>query len=230
MHTDPRLIAILTLAFCAAAFSAGDKPPNSEIPGWGTLVDPGGDCHARADDGKLRIEVPGAYHDLWPDQMKVNAPRVLRDVQGDFTVTVKVSQLTPPQKGTVLPGLASSVPFHAGSLLVWLDERNFVRMDRAAMFSGDRMITFCYLHVFKDGKRQLQRSADVKDVPTQLRFQRQGKRLTASFSQDDGKTWHAIAAPMLDYPPGLKVGVAALNNTRDALTVTFESLQVDPAK
>jgi hypothetical protein len=70
---------------------------------WGMAIDPDNDCKI-VDQGKaLEISVPATHHDLNADNDKLNAPRVLREVSGDFTMTVKVI-------GTFQPGTQSTNP------------------------------------------------------------------------------------------------------------------------
>lgn len=66
--------------------------------GWGSVTNSDGDCTFKADKGKLTITVPGNLHDLHPNR-GMNAPRVLQEVEGDFTATVKVTCALTPGKG-----------------------------------------------------------------------------------------------------------------------------------
>ncbi len=149
---------------------------------------------------------------------------------GDFTVEVKVARVDKAEKGTVLPGLASAVAFHAGTLVVWQDNKNFVRFDRTDMNNAGRAITSCYFHVFQDNERTVESSQLVADKPTHLRLQRRGDQLTAAYSQDDGRTWRSFPAQRVNLPAKVRVGVAILNSTSRPCSAQFEGLKLTPDK
>ena len=54
-------------------------------------VDPDGDCKFTPQKDALAIAVPAKDHELVPDRGRMDAPRLLRDVAGDFTAQVAVS-------------------------------------------------------------------------------------------------------------------------------------------
>ena len=54
------------------------------IEGWGRPVDPDGDCAFNVDNDGMTIRVPGTPHDLSIELNRMNAPRVLQDVDGRF--------------------------------------------------------------------------------------------------------------------------------------------------
>jgi regulation of enolase protein 1 (concanavalin A-like superfamily) len=220
--------AILLLLTACLGFTgtASEHKPPQQIKAWGDVTDPDGDSKINEANGRVTIEVPGAYHDLWPGQGKTNAPRILQDVEGDFTVQVKLTGQIRPQAGTVIPGLASSVPFQAASLLIWQDDNNFVRLDRASMVKDNKTIFFCYYHAFKEGKRVVHLSQNLKDQATYLRLERRGGKIQAAFSQDEGKTWPSFRPEVIDLPMKLKVGVAGLNNTSKPLIAELEGFKI----
>src|SRR5262245_56616033 len=84
----------LSACLCLVTARADDKKPR-EIKGWGEATDPDGECKIEEKKGKLTIKVPGSLHDLFPGQKdekkRFNAPRVLREVEGDFVAYVKVT-------------------------------------------------------------------------------------------------------------------------------------------
>jgi RNA polymerase sigma factor (sigma-70 family) len=92
------------------------RGPRVTLPGWGQPFNPDGDCTITPEDSALVIRVPRTPHDLTAEVGRVNAPRVLQDVEGDFSAEVKV-------RGVLHPGADASVPGHvayqAGGLLLW---------------------------------------------------------------------------------------------------------------
>jgi regulation of enolase protein 1 (concanavalin A-like superfamily) len=206
--------------------AAEEVQPLETVQGWGLVVDPVGDCKFEHADGKFTIKVPGAHHDLWPVKGKVNAPLVLQEVAGDFTIEVLVEEVTKAESDTVLPGMASTASFHAGSLVIWQDAKNFVRFDRTNMNKGGRATTACYLHVYQDGERTAELAPAVPDRPTHLRLSRKGDRLMAAYSQDGGTKWTSLAEQKVKLADKLKAGVSALNNTSRENAVRFADLKI----
>ena len=72
-----------------------DKPRDSDDPqnpkvgkekelGWGQATDPDGDCTIRQADETVTIQIPATAHDLSIELNRINAPRVMKEVEGDF--------------------------------------------------------------------------------------------------------------------------------------------------
>ncbi|HEX5105297.1 MAG TPA: DUF1349 domain-containing protein [Pirellulaceae bacterium] len=217
----------LGLAILAGGLAAAEEVrPLETVQGWGLIVDPVGDCKFEHAGGNFTIKVPGAHHDLWPVKGKVNAPLVLQEVAGEFTIDVLVEEVTQAEPDTVLPGMASTASFHAGSLIIWQDAKNFVRFDRTNMNKAGRATTACYLHVYQNGERTAELASVVPDRPTHLRLKRKGDLVTAAYSQDGAKTWTSLAEQKAKLPDKLKAGVSALNNTSRENAVRFANLKL----
>jgi regulation of enolase protein 1 (concanavalin A-like superfamily) len=227
----PRTIALAVCAVLAAAVMdaraiAADVKPLETVAGWGLVVDPVGDCAFEHAGDKFAIKVPGAYHDLWPLKGQVNAPLVLQEASGDFTIEVLVEDVTKATADTVLPGMASTASYHAAVLVVWQDAKNFVRLDRTDMHNRGRAITSCYLQVFANGEKTVELSPIVPDKPTHLRLSRKGDRLLAAYSQDGGKTWRDFPMQKFALAGKIKAGVCALNNTSRENVARFSGLKL----
>src|SRR6476620_2812564 len=96
--------ACVTVLLIAGALSmsgdptaVGQEPTTGDVRlgGWGTPINPDGDCTIRAEDGKITIGVPPGMHDLWYGRQEAarrfDAPRVLREVEGDGVAQVRVT-------------------------------------------------------------------------------------------------------------------------------------------
>jgi hypothetical protein len=218
---------VQALLLCGLADGwAGEVTMPESIAGWGAIVDPTGDCQIRHADGKLTIKIPGSYCDLWPVKGQVNAPLVLDEVEGDFSAAVLVANVSPAERDTRIAGLAGSTSFHAGTLVIWKDGKNFVRLDRTNLDRDGRTVTGVYLHVFKNGERTAEVAPLVPDKPTHLRIARKGDRVRAAYSQNGGRSWQELQEQTIELPAQVKVGVAALNNTTTGNTVQFEDLRI----
>src|SRR5262249_23997151 len=85
-----RLFVCLTCVSLVARAGQSDARKPRVIEGWGSVVDPDGDCTVKGEQGKLTMTVPNKLHNLNP-AIASNAPRVLQEVAGDFTAFVKVT-------------------------------------------------------------------------------------------------------------------------------------------
>jgi regulation of enolase protein 1 (concanavalin A-like superfamily) len=209
---------------------ATEKEPTTrpqQVDGWGELVDPAGDCKLRRDDGRVTLEVPAGTYDLWPEGNKVNAPRLVQPASGDFTVQVKVVGFGMPEKGSEAPG--RDVAFRAAALIIWQDDGNFVRLDRAGMLKKGKPFSQTYYHINQSAKRTAQLSKPLPpDKDVWLRLGRKGDQILAGWSED-GTAW-------TDYPPQsakladkLHAGVAVLNASTAPSSATFEGLELRAA-
>jgi regulation of enolase protein 1 (concanavalin A-like superfamily) len=212
---------------------AGKEPRT--IAGWGDVVDPGGDCTVKGDDGKLTITVPGTVHDLNPNIFKDargrNAPRVLQSVEGDFTLQVKISGDFEP--GTVAAS-SEQVAFHGGGILLWIDARTYIRVERGVWVDADGTTT-CrtpFVEYWKHGDMDGSAVAPIADASllkgrtAYLRLERRKGEVWARVSAD-GQSWTDAVAPLnVDLPSAVRVGVDAVNTSKEPFTVEFEELQL----
>jgi hypothetical protein len=223
-----RVVPFLFVAFLGAPPSHGEDKKPQEIKGWGTVVDPAGDCKVLDKDGKLTITVPGTHHDLNPTPRfdNVLAPRVLQEVEGDFTIQVKVEVFPRPQANTA--SSKAGISFVGAGLLVWQDGKNFVRLLRAA--NGESRRLFGHLEVYRygipvgDGYAWM-----TEDEASHLKLTRKGNAFSFAVSAD-GKTWTEIKrryiGDRIDLAKKLKVGVAAVNATTKEFAPEFEGLSL----
>lgn len=215
-------------AGAVAKAEPGSVPPlkGKELPGWGVVVDPDGDCTFDNKKDSLVIGVPGGQHNLNP-LPKINnfsAPRVVQQVTGDFEVQVKVPPFPRPlARVSVEPGKPSYV---GAGLLVWADNKNFIRFLRAD--SGEGPNRFAGLEAYHDGELALFENAAWPGTGGYLRLERrQGKFSWAASA--DGVTWQPQKKPLsLDFPPKVSVGVLAVNSTTGRFAPEFSEFKLTP--
>ncbi len=202
-------------------FSQSLKSPI--LKGWGDVTDPDGDCTIQLKKNKLLITVPGTLHDLNPRNNKINAPLVLREVEGDFSVQVKVSGDFQPGEKSTAP---NSPPFNGAGLLLWQDDKNYLRLERNVWFASDSKYT-CHPPLFE----QCQNGGYTNHNPATttepffkrsiyLRFERRDDKITAAFSHD-GKIWSTVKEITTPYSAKVKVGVDAINTSTKPFSVEF---------
>ncbi len=197
-----------------------------EIVNWGTATDPAGDCKFAVNDETLMITIPGTHHDLNPGTAFGNnmlAPRVLNETIDHFTLDVTVDPLEHPKPATSSSSGETKHSYVGAGLLVWKDEKNFVRFERAV--NGDSKNVFIQLEVFINGEVIYSRGAACNDEPVQLRIVRKGRTFTF-FRSDDGKDWKRVALVQVPLTGQMQCGVMAVNATTSEFKPVFSKLSI----
>ncbi len=193
---------------------------------FGTFADPDDDCEFKLVDGTLSIAVPGKDHDLGIERGKMNAPRALQMVEGDFTVQVKVAgQFEPSQKSTVSRGAYIAAGFFISS-----DDSNYIRLDRATLLNGKTHVAYVNFELRVNG--QIERfgtaSGNVRldnSKETWLRIERTGSEFRAYATQESGK-WQLLGAKTMTAPRRIQVGVAAINGSLQSVTARYSEFEL----
>jgi len=215
---------MLTIGLCLA--TAVEVAECKTISGFGQLVDPIGDCTVKEANGKVTLTVPGPNRNLsgyFPENNK--APRILQDVQGDFTATVKVTGDFNPQKRH------KDNAFNGAGLLIWNTERDFIRVERNIWVRPDskRLSYTPLIEHWRDGKNMTPRLCTDrpfwKGKSTYLRVKRTGDEFTVSLSHD-GFQWLDMESVSAKLPDKIKVGVAAINNSDKPFKVEFSEFKL----
>jgi regulation of enolase protein 1 (concanavalin A-like superfamily) len=207
---------------------AGKKP--GEAREWGQVIDPDGDCTIAEQNGKLIIRVPGTLHDLSPEQKdarkRTNAPRVVKEVQGDFVATVKVTADWNP--GGKLPG-ASTLPYNGAGLLLFISDTHFLRLERNVFVGANGLVCFTTPLYYAQGRLANQamstQGAFYQGRSTWLKMERAGARLTTAISHD-GQVWIETATLTGNLPESVAVGLEAINSSNKEFLVEFEEFKV----
>jgi regulation of enolase protein 1 (concanavalin A-like superfamily) len=122
-----------------------------------------------------------------------------------------------------VPGRLS---FQAGGILVWSDERNYVRFERAAYNRNEKITAYGAFEARVNGKHGAAHTLGIPHKDTHLRLERRGNQLQA-FVSADGQSWRPLQKIDIDLPPKVQVGVAVVNAAQQPLQVRFEQLQID---
>jgi hypothetical protein len=107
------VFATLLLACAVLATPA----PEPFVSGWGRPVDPDGDCKIKRGSNTLIIEMPGTDHDYDPVRNRFNAPRILRELEGNFDLQIRTRIDCLPSAQSTVKGQPSFVS--AGFLLIY---------------------------------------------------------------------------------------------------------------
>ncbi len=220
----PLLVILLAAGLWLERLPAADKKPVT-VPGWGSFIDPDGDCRVRQEKGKVTIRVAGTYHDCTykaPGRFKLNAPRILQEVRGDFRLQVKIHVFPLPAQGT---SSSDGTVFTSSGLLAWGDEKNFIRLERVG--SGGASSPIVYVELCQDGKSVFRQPSEIADQPTYLRMTRRKHTYTFEVSED-GKEWTELQRQTLVLPEKILVGVLAINTTTRVFAPQLEDLKLGP--
>ena len=197
------------------------------ITQWGIAADPDGDCEILATDEKLTMTVPARSHDLHPLGGN-NSPSVLNRVGGDFTFQVKLT-------GDFVPGsksLGAGRPFNGAGILIWENERNYLRVERNAYWISDTVLN-CFPPLIEYWRQYREQGANTapgkvdffQGTTTWLKVNREGKKIAVSLSHD-GKEWSDIKTVPIDMADEVYVGVAAINTSNTPFKVEFSEFDL----
>jgi regulation of enolase protein 1 (concanavalin A-like superfamily) len=193
------------------------------LQGWGRPVDPAGDCNIRVEAEKLKIDVPGTKHDLTVETGSMNAPRVLRQIDGDFIAQVLIS-------GNIRhAGQRTSdrfLAYHGAGIVLWLNDQTYFRLERAGVLLQDgRFIHYVLFGLRKDGQMSEESEFEIPDRDTYLRLERRGNHIYG-LASTDGITWSSCTPIAASLPKEVKVGVDAVNTSTEPLKVVFSELDI----
>jgi regulation of enolase protein 1 (concanavalin A-like superfamily) len=215
----PRFAAVVLCALAVLPVSAAPAPPPQPwLSGWDRPVDPDGDCLFHRHGEALALTVPGKSH-LLNGKWK-NAPRLLREVEGDFVAQVRVSGAFQP----VLGG-EEEFPFQAAGLLLLADEGGVTRLQRVVLLRDGKAVSRVVREYSNGGGRT--DAAAGEAVPLRLRLERSGDWLRAGFSED-GAAWTWLRPGTFKLPRKVKVGVLAENSSAAGFTVEFDEFRLAP--
>ncbi len=227
----PLLVALPLLAVAAPIPKETDAQKLARL--FGTPVDPAKDCKFTLDGDKLTVTAGKGDHDLSVQSNEMNAPRVLKEIEGDFEMKVKVSATYP--KGAKGASEKRTLVFYGAGLLVWDDEKNYVRLEKAYVDRLDGTPTYTYgsWELFAGGewKRQGMQSDFTFETNDTAHFKlsRKGSVFSAAISKD-GKEWKELDPIEAEMGKKLKVGVCAVHICDTAFDAVFESYELKATK
>ncbi|RCS46142.1 hypothetical protein DTL42_16815 [Bremerella cremea] len=187
-----------------------------DIPGWGTFVDPVGNCPVDITKSGITMEVPAGIHDMNPYLRQTNAPRIWQEVTGDFLFEARMLDFPRPQANTGANGHQSYI---ASGLLVWQDEGNLLRWTRSASGEANQIYLSC--EQYKNNAIVGGGNFPLEDKPVSLRVERRGDRIRM-WATYDTNGWKKLLDRQCDYSKSLHVGVFGLNVTDRDVEFRFE--------
>lgn len=226
-----RLIAFLIplSATCAILAAPAPEPFKS---GWDKPVNPSRDCKFVIKGSALTIELPGGDHDLAPKRERFNAPRLLRDVEGDFEVQVRVSAIYRPSAKSSVDKEEPSV---AAGLVLLPANGNCIRLEYGAYRRRGEQRTCPAFRMRGEGIWNMEQdwtpdwtkdSRGAEKEIIYLRLERRRHIIYPSLSPD-GKKWDCnFNLEIPDLPAKMKVGLAAYSKSTEGFKVTFDQFKL----
>src|SRR5262249_15078624 len=185
-----------------------EPPPPPRLETWVGLIGAPWDCQFLADGTGMTMTIPPTLHVLSPDLNLKNAPRLMAEVSGDFVAMVRVP-------GRILPGTKSvaKLPYtyQAAGLLLWQDENNYLRLEKASSFSEGKLRSLVFLELCRENKVTSIFPREVREGELTLKFERRGSEIRCAYSPDRGRTWLELKRQNAPFPNTLAVGVSASN-------------------
>lgn len=221
-----RGVALLAAALTVAGAAADDPPPARVVPGWGRVVDPALDCATTFDEpgDRLTIAVPASPHLLSAElaSLPMSAPRVVQGTSGDFRMVVRVGgRLDPGERRTT-----RFDPYHGAGLLVWQDDRNYLRLERAVGTIRGHAVPYLNFERRQEGRLGFSDGIRIKDHPTHLKIERKGDVVRAWWSPD-GSRWSPLPEHRIALAGRVDIGVVAINSSRHPYRAELDGFRVD---
>ncbi|WP_161604549.1 TlpA family protein disulfide reductase [Roseiconus nitratireducens] len=220
-HLAIALIALVTFTTDASAAEQW----YGTADGWGLMVDPDGDCSFTVAADRVEIGVPKTAHGMSIELKKMNAPRVVQSVTGSFDMQVQVGGKFDPREPTVKTRTAYS----GGGLVLMQDDRNYVRLERAALRRGERVSHYVNFELRRDGRLlRFGAPADFSlgaDDQLDLKVQVRGKAVQG-FARKNGGAWKDLGVKEFAAVKPLTAGIAAINATDVPFNPVFESFRL----
>ena len=191
---------------------------------WGMPVDPDGDCkfEFNPSSSEIKIAVPGTPHVLGAEIGRLNAPRLLQSIRGDFDASVRVTGVSHPAGRATVKEYA---PYHGAGILLWQDERNYVRLEIAADLRHGKPLSYANFELRRGGGLAASNGLEIKDGSTHLLLERRGNELRAAFGPD-GVRWTWFAPLTVELNDSLRIGVAAINSAKKSLSARLEMFAI----
>jgi regulation of enolase protein 1 (concanavalin A-like superfamily) len=114
--------------------------------------------------------------------------------------------------------------YHGAGLLLWDNERDYVRLERAAIVRDEQGLHYSNFDIRQEGRHEAL-NAQIPDQDTYVRVERRGNQLLGATSQD-GIHWQYFDAVPIEWPRKIKLGVTAINTSTEVFKAGFSELEV----
>jgi regulation of enolase protein 1 (concanavalin A-like superfamily) len=219
-------IVFIVLVFSTAGPPAGSAQDASEGGVWGRPVNADDTCQIAVSGGQVKISIARGPRDLSAELNVTDAPRVMREVTGDFIIQVRVA---PDFRLRGQSTITGRPVFCSAGLLLWSSETDYVRLERAMYVQPQKpVVDYMSFDRRKAGKWIVNRDRPPVNRSAEswhLRLERLGDSVTGAISED-GEQWSSSQTIQIpDFPNKLLVGVAVCSTSKAPIAATFDSLE-----
>ena len=216
------IFSLLAVASLAAAPAPKSSP---WITGWEQPKNPTGRARIQREGESLTIMVPGKGHEFDVRQNRLNAPHLLREVEGDFVCQVRVRVTSNP---TAKEG------YHRAGLM-FHDGEYAVKVQVGVYLDAEKPLWRCFQSSERFGKGGgliMRGLGSPLEQLGYLRFEREGAEIIAKFSPD-GKKWIRTLQEdgrFIVMPKALKVGVLVESTGEGEFKAVFDQFELTRPK
>ena len=202
-------------------------------------MDPDNDCKIWREKDTLTVEMPGTVHDYNHHRNHLNAPRLLREFEGDFEMEVRVRIDCRPSARSSVKDLPSYVS--AGFLVIPPDHFGIAFYRSEYRVGGLGVEAEGCASVLEQARERGEANGvwtnehphwpfKAKPDHVHLRLERWGELMGCSISPDR-KNWVRIGGGQyLGLPTKLKVGFVACSTSTNPSKVQFDQLTISRGK
>lgn len=233
-----RFHCTLYLLLIARVVFAAPAPKDT----WERHIDPDNDCKFVFKGGTVTVVLPGTYHDISLKRKRFNAPRLLREIEGDFVFQIRVCAAFSPSSKSSVDGMDPGVS--AGLVLIPFEKNYVIHEYGAYRRKGGRENCFTSQILGEQLGVKMERTWNPDyEVPRvkppiqgqdklanmeyiYMRIERQGNWIRTSISPD-AKTWAPrFSTTGAELPGKLKVGLIARSTSTEAFKVHFDQFEL----
>jgi regulation of enolase protein 1 (concanavalin A-like superfamily) len=196
-------------------------PAGPWFDGWERFVDPRGDCRFERTSDRLTITVPGKGHQIvfGLGRRWFTAPHMVRDVEGDFILDVRVG-------GTFL---LTDGCRRAGILVLAGDNGAKLHLVADSLRKKPNQLLLHGCCCTPNSYRGSESQVPPPGKTVTLRLERRGQTLLMKASPD-GKAWETvfIGERCFELPRKVKVGVVAEATAEGTFQAVFDQFKLTP--
>ena len=204
----------------------GIAAPPIDPAKWGEVSDPVGAGSARVDGDALTLTAAGTIADFW--NTRQTSPRVMREVEGDFTAEVTAHPAFDP--GPAWDRHNPNAIFQSAGLLVDAGSERWIRWEQA--LEKNPGVPSVREETFRSGRNAVfarqTKEWDPKK-PVRLRLSRHGDLFTTAWNQEDGAWVESPAQRNLGWPRKVRAGLLIVNTCARPLLVRFTDFKIESA-
>ncbi len=201
-----------------------DRPRS--VPRWSCEVNFTEGAKISHNPGGAIMDLPAGVAMINAPQFKLfNAPSALVRVDGEFVAMVEISNDFDPGSTTISTSTGRRFPitFQGAGLLIWQDEKNFVRLERCKGSDGNLgLIHRILVEIYKDGRAVgIYYSTPIPEKPVIVMAHRKGTTMQFLYAEPPGKMT-IFKELALDFSSSILVGISASNLSKQPLRAKFD--------